>query len=190
MEMMRHTTPRRVLFGGALVLMTGAAFGLAACTGDARAGDAADETTAAAPADAATMHGAGHGDDGHHDVAASNAAAANGASTNGASTSAGAVDAVVAEDGVARVAIEAGGRGFAPDTVRVVAGQPTDLVFTRTSASRCVADVHIPDLGVGRTDLVLNEPVAIRIQPEEPGRYQFRCGMDMLKGTIIVTTTR
>jgi plastocyanin len=185
MQMMLRMNLRGTLLGGALVLAAATAFGLAGCSGDAGAGDAADETSTAAQSAAAMMHAAEHEQDDHDHVAMSSDGVANGGAAN-----AGAVNAVVGEDGIARVDIEAGGRGFAPDTVRVVAGQPTDLVFTRTSASRCVADVHIPDLGIGRTDLVLSEPVAIRIQPEEPGRYQFRCGMDMLKGTIIVTPAR
>jgi plastocyanin domain-containing protein len=88
---------------------------------------------------------------------------------------------------VTTVHIEAASSGFVPDTVRLVAGAPADLVFTRTATSGCVAQVHIPDLGVGKTALPLGEPVAIRVAPEKPGEYEFRCGMDMRKGTIIVS---
>lgn len=89
-----------------------------------------------------------------------------------------------------RVAIEANGSGFVPDTVRLVAGVPADLVFTRTVASGCVSQVHIPELGIGRTALPQGEPVTIRVQPKEPGTYEYRCGMDMRKGTIIVSPPR
>jgi plastocyanin domain-containing protein len=88
---------------------------------------------------------------------------------------------------VPRVAIEATGRGFVPDTVRLTAGRAAELVFTRTTSSGCVAQVHIPDLGVGRTDLPQNVPVVIRVTPEQPGAWEFRCGMDMHRGVIIVS---
>jgi P-type Cu+ transporter len=102
-----------------------------------------------------------------------------------AATQAG-VAARAGEPEVQRVEIEAGSRGFVPDTVRLVAGRPADLVFTRTSSSRCVAEVHIPDLGIGKTPLVQGEPVAIRIEKPGSGVYEFRCGMNMLRGTIVV----
>lgn len=90
-------------------------------------------------------------------------------------------------DEVPRVRIEATSAGFKPDTVRLVAGAPADLVFTRTTTSGCVAQVHIPGFGIGRTALPQNEPVVIRVQPKEPGVHEFLCGMDMHRGTIIVT---
>jgi P-type Cu+ transporter len=87
---------------------------------------------------------------------------------------------------VPRISIEATGRGFVPDTVRLVAGAPADLVFTRTTSSSCVAQVHIPDLGVDRTTLPQGEAVVVRVTPDEPGSFEFRCGMDMHRGLIIV----
>jgi P-type Cu+ transporter len=91
---------------------------------------------------------------------------------------------------VRRVSIEATGKGFAPDTVRLPVGAPADLVFTRTTSSGCMAQVHIPDLGIGKTALTLNEPVVIRVTPEKAGSYEFRCGMDMHRGVIIVAPQR
>jgi plastocyanin domain-containing protein len=86
-----------------------------------------------------------------------------------------------------RVHVEAGSAGFAPDTVRLVAGRPANIVFTRTAASSCMAEVHIPDLGVARTALPQGQPVIIRVEPAQPGAYEFRCGMNMRRGTIIVS---
>jgi plastocyanin domain-containing protein len=84
------------------------------------------------------------------------------------------------------VHIEAGSAGFAPDTVRLVAGRPANIVFTRTATSSCMAEVHIPDLGVGKTLLPQGQPVTIRVVPVAAGAYEFRCGMNMRRGTIIV----
>jgi P-type Cu+ transporter len=86
-----------------------------------------------------------------------------------------------------RVEIQATSAGFVPDTVRLVAGTEADLVFTRSPGAGCVAQVHIPDLGVGLTALPVGTPVAIRVNPPEPGTFEFRCAMDMRRGVIIVT---
>jgi P-type Cu+ transporter len=91
-----------------------------------------------------------------------------------------------AEPAVQRVDIEVTARGFVPDEVELVAGVPADLVFTRTTASGCTSHVQIPALGVDRTVLPQSEPVTIRVLPEEPGSYEFQCGMNMLRGTIRV----
>jgi plastocyanin domain-containing protein len=85
------------------------------------------------------------------------------------------------------VHIEAGSTGFAPDTVRLVAGRPANIVFTRTVASSCMAEVHIPDMGVPKTPLPQGQPVIIQVMPREAGAYEFRCGMNMRRGTIIVS---
>jgi plastocyanin domain-containing protein len=86
-----------------------------------------------------------------------------------------------------RVDIRATSAGFVPDTVRLVAGASADLVFTRAAGAACVAQVHIPDLGIGLTALPEETPVAIRVSPQEPGRYEFRCAMNMRRGVIVVT---
>lgn len=89
---------------------------------------------------------------------------------------------------VQRVEIEATARGFVPDTVRLVAGAPAELVFTRTTSSGCMAQVHAPDLGIGPTALPHAEAVTLRIEAPVPGSYEFRCGMDMHRTTVIVGT--
>jgi P-type Cu+ transporter len=108
----------------------------------------------------------------------------------GAHAAAGASRAGAQPTDVRRVSIEATGKGFAPDTVRLPVGAPADLVFTRTTTSGCMAQVHIPDLGIGKTALALGEPVVVRVTPEKAGSYEFRCGMDMHRGVIIVAPRR
>jgi hypothetical protein len=44
----------------------------------------------------------------------------------------------------------------------------------------------LPDLGVEKTDLPLGEAVTIEVTPEEAGTFRFACGMDMVRGTILV----
>jgi plastocyanin domain-containing protein len=95
--------------------------------------------------------------------------------------------AAAGEPDVRKVSIEVTSSGFAPDTVRLAAGAPAELIFTRTTSSGCASQVHIPDLGIGKTPLPQGEPVTIRVAPEEAGTFAFLCAMNMLRGTIIVT---
>lgn len=86
---------------------------------------------------------------------------------------------------VATRVIEITAAGLVPSTVTVPANQPVDLAFIRRVAETCGTEVEIPDLRV-RRDLPLNERVTIRLPPQAPGELSFSCGMDMLKGVIIV----
>lgn len=90
------------------------------------------------------------------------------------------------EDGVQVVEITAGSMGYRPERVRVQAGVPVRLVMRRTTASQCLEQVQIPELGIERTDLPMNEPVTFEFTPEETGTFQFVCGMDMQHGTVVV----
>ncbi len=90
------------------------------------------------------------------------------------------------EEGVQVVSIEAGANGYEPAQVELAAGIPARLLFTRTTASPCLAQVTAPDFGIDPVDLPLNETVAIEFTPGEPGTYSFACGMDMVHGTVIV----
>ncbi len=89
-------------------------------------------------------------------------------------------------DGVQVVEVRAGKLGYEPKRIALKAGVPARLVFTRTVDAGCSEDVTIPGLGVEKTKLPLNEPVAIEFTPEEGGDYTFVCGMDMQEGTLVV----
>ncbi len=78
--------------------------------------------------------------------------------------------------------------GFEPRHVELRAGIRTRLVFTRTTDDTCANQVHVPAFDVGPTDLPLNDPVSIEFTPDEAGTFTFACGMDMLEGTIVVTS--
>lgn len=76
--------------------------------------------------------------------------------------------------------------GYAPATVVLEAGIPAELVFTRPADAGCGGEVQIPDLDVGKTALPVGEAVTVRFTPEAPGTYAFVCGMNMLRGTLVV----
>jgi len=72
-----------------------------------------------------------------------------------------------------------------PARVTIPANQAVDLVFIRRVEETCGTDVVIPDLGISR-DLPIDTRVTIRLPPQQPGEVTFACGMNMLKGTIVV----
>ena len=74
------------------------------------------------------------------------------------------------------------------ERIELQAGVPTELVFTRTNLPACAPEVHIPELGIDKTELPGNEAVSIAFTPEEPGAFEFLCGMDMLRGELIVVS--
>ena len=90
------------------------------------------------------------------------------------------------EAGVQTLDIEAGQTGYRPRTIALEAGVPVRLVFTRTVDSECSAQVKIPAFDVPVTDLPLNEPIAVEFTPTEGGDFEFVCGMDMQRGSLLI----
>ncbi len=86
---------------------------------------------------------------------------------------------------VATRVIEITAAGLVPASVTVPANQPVDLVFIRRVTETCGTEVDIPDLQI-RRELPLDERITIRLPPQAPRELSFSCGMDMLKGVIIV----
>jgi len=76
--------------------------------------------------------------------------------------------------------------GYSPSAIELKAGVPARLVFTRETESKCAEQIQFPHYGIEVTDLPLNEPVAFDIMPEEDGEFVFACGMNMMKGTVVV----
>ena len=85
--------------------------------------------------------------------------------------------------GVPEVRITVRG-GYDPATVRVPAGRPVKLVFDRQETSGCSEEVVFPAFGI-RKFLPSGQPTAVEITPPAPGRYEFMCGMSMLRGTVV-----
>lgn len=86
------------------------------------------------------------------------------------------------------VEIAVGEQGYEPSEIELKAGVPARLIFTRHVEGACPSQVQIPALGVAATDLPMHEPTAIEFTPDEAGTYTFVCGMDMLEGTLVVTS--
>lgn len=91
-------------------------------------------------------------------------------------------------DGMPVIRINVTEESFEPAQFHLQEGVPARLVFTRHAEKTCATDVVIPGLDVRKTPLPLHEAVTIDVMPKEDGILTFACGMDMLKGTLVVTS--
>ena len=100
----------------------------------------------------------------------------------------------LADRGSAAAAAGAGGTqevevvvrgGYAPGNVRLKRGVPARLVFDRQETSGCSEEVVLPDFGIRRF-LPAHQRTAVEITPDRVGKFEFTCGMGMLRGQITV----
>jgi hypothetical protein len=75
--------------------------------------------------------------------------------------------------------------GFDPASIAAKAGQPLKLAFFRPNAANCAREVVFPGLGI-RKELPPGQTVVVDITPTKSGPLVFECGMEMLKGQLIV----
>ena len=94
----------------------------------------------------------------------------------------------VAAAAVQTATISLGEKGYDPSRLTLRAGVPARLTFIRTTDKTCGTEIAFPALDIKRA-LPLNEPVAIEFTPKA-GELAFTCGMNMLKGTIVVSEER
>lgn len=74
---------------------------------------------------------------------------------------------------------------FDPQRLTLQVGVPARVTFIRTSDKTCATSVVFSSLNI-RRDLPLNQPVAIEFTPDKTGEIAFACGMNMLRGTVVV----
>ena len=75
--------------------------------------------------------------------------------------------------------------GYTPDTIVVQAGRPVALQFYRDETADCSERVVFPAFGVD-VKLPAFETTKVEFTPKDAGEYGFRCGMNMLKGLLVV----
>lgn len=94
------------------------------------------------------------------------------------------VAATETEGGVQEVAITVKG-GYSPDVVVVKEGRPVRLDFYRDETASCSETVIFGDFGIAR-DLPAFQTTSIELTPTRPGEFTWTCGMNMLRGKLIV----
>jgi plastocyanin domain-containing protein len=75
--------------------------------------------------------------------------------------------------------------GYSPDVIVVKQGRPVRLNFYRDETSGCSEQVLFGDFGVAR-DLPAFKTTPVEFTPNRAGEFTFTCGMNMLRGKLIV----
>lgn len=90
----------------------------------------------------------------------------------------------VTEGGVQEIDVTVKG-GYSPAVLVVKKGVPVRLNFYRDETSSCSERVVFGDFGIAR-DLPAYKTTAIELTPDRSGEFEFACGMNMLRGKLIV----
>ena len=89
-----------------------------------------------------------------------------------------------AQGGVQEIRVLVKG-GYTPDTILVQAGKPVRLQFYRDETADCSERVVFDAFGINQT-LPAFTTTTVEFTPKTPGEFPFRCGMNMLKGLLVV----
>ena len=81
--------------------------------------------------------------------------------------------------------IKISGHTYTPASVNVQKGKPVRLHFTRDEKPTCGDELVIPALNI-KKKVELNQFTTIEITPQQSGELEFTCGMNMMKGKIVV----
>jgi plastocyanin domain-containing protein len=90
----------------------------------------------------------------------------------------------VREGGMQQVKVTVKG-GYSPDVIVVKQGVPLRLDFYRDETASCSEQVIFGDFGIAR-DLPAFRTTPVEFTPEKAGEFTFTCGMNMLRGKLIV----
>ncbi len=97
----------------------------------------------------------------------------------------GGVQEAVAKPKVQTTTIKITTRGYEPTKLKFRKGIPTRVTFLRTTDATCVKEIVLPDFNIRRA-LPLNQPVTVEFTPNKRGTFTFVCGMNMMRGQLIV----
>ena len=90
----------------------------------------------------------------------------------------------VTDGGVQQIKVTVKG-GYSPDVIVVKEGQPVRFDFFRDETASCSEQVIFGDFGIAR-DLPAFKTTPIEFTPDKAGEFTFTCGMNMMRGKLIV----
>ena len=94
------------------------------------------------------------------------------------------VAARVGDSGAQEIKVTVKG-GYSPDVIVVRQGRPVRLEFYRDETASCSEQVVLGDFGIAR-DLPAFRTTPIEFTPERAGEFTFTCGMNMMRGKVVV----
>ena len=90
----------------------------------------------------------------------------------------------LAESGVQEIKVTVKG-GYSPDVIVVKQGVPVRLDFYRDETDSCTEQVVFGDFGIAR-DLPAYKTTPIEFTKDKAGEFTFACGMNMVRGKLVV----
>ncbi len=88
------------------------------------------------------------------------------------------------ESGVQEIKVTVKG-GYSPDVIVVKENVPVRLDFYRDETASCSEQIIFGDFGIAR-DLPAFKTTPIEFTPDKAGEFTFTCGMNMMRGKLIV----
>ena len=79
--------------------------------------------------------------------------------------------------------------GYDPDVIVAEMGRPLQIDFYRDENAGCSDTVVFGDFGISRP-LAPFKTTSVEITPNRPGEFTFTCGMNMLRGKLIVRESK
>ncbi len=76
--------------------------------------------------------------------------------------------------------------GYSPDRIEVKRGQKVRLLFRREESTACTEQLILGDFGISKM-LPQGQTVPVEFTPDKAGEFTFHCGMNMVRGQLIVT---
>jgi plastocyanin domain-containing protein len=77
-------------------------------------------------------------------------------------------------------------KGYEPAELKLQLGVPARLTCVRETDRTCGTEVVLPEYDIERV-LPLNERVVVEFTPQKSGKFGFACGMNMVKGKLIIS---
>ena len=77
--------------------------------------------------------------------------------------------------------------GYSPDTIQATIGVPLRITFDRQESGSCTEKVIIPAFRIA-ADLPANRRTTVLFTPDVAGTFEFACGMNMVKGKLIINS--
>lgn len=90
----------------------------------------------------------------------------------------------VGASGVQEIKVTVKG-GYSPDVIVVNENQPVRLDFYRDETASCSEQIIFGDFRIAR-DLPAFKTTPIEFTPDKAGEFTFTCGMNMMRGKLIV----
>ena len=88
--------------------------------------------------------------------------------------------------GALEITVNVSGTGFSPASMNVKRGQLVRIHFKRDNQPTCAEEVIFPELNI-RKKLPANQITTVELTSGKEGTLNFACGMDMMKGRLVVS---